>query len=76
MAEMVGLSRTIRRRKGAIGGLLATMKTGFARLTGRDRADELRLAEWSDYLLRDIGLDRSIRDEIDPRAKSTDWLMR
>jgi hypothetical protein len=32
--------------------------------------------EWPDYLLRDIGLDSTIRDEPDPRAKPTDFLTR
>jgi hypothetical protein len=74
MAEMVGLSRGLRRSNGVIGGLVGTLKLGLTRLTGGRRSNQLRLEEWPDYLLRDIGLDRRVREDIDPR--STDWLMR
>lgn len=74
MAEMVGLSRGLRRSHGVIGGLVGTLKLGLTRLTGGRRSNQLRLEEWPDYLLRDIGLDRRVREDIDPR--STDWLMR
>jgi hypothetical protein len=74
MAEMVGLSRGLRRSNGVIGGLVAMLKLGLTRLTGSRRSNQLRLEEWPDYLLRDIGLDRRVREDIDPR--STDWLMR
>ena len=76
MAEMVGLSQGLRRRNGAIGNLVAALKLGLARLSGRGSAAQLPLEEWPDYLLRDIGLDRTIRDQGDPRATSTDWLVR
>jgi hypothetical protein len=76
MAEMIGLSRVVGRRNGAIGGLVAALKRSLSHLTGSDRSPSLRPEEWPDYLLRDIGLDSTIRDESDPRAKSTDWLMR
>ena len=76
MAEMVGLSQGLRRRNGAIGNLVATLKMGLARISGRGSAAHLPLEEWPDYLLRDIGLDRTIRDQGDPRATSTDWLVR
>ena len=76
MAEMVGLSRGLRRRTGAIGGFAAVLKRGLARFSGGSRSAQLRPEEWPDYLLRDIGLDRTIRDEADPRAKPTAWLMR
>ena len=74
MAEMVGLSRGLRRSNGVVGGLVATVKLGFNRLTGR-RSTQLRLDEWPDYLLRDIGLDSTVRDQPDPRA-NTDYLIR
>jgi hypothetical protein len=73
MAEMVGLSRGLRRRNGAIGSFVAALKLGLARLSGNSRSAQLRPEEWSDYLLRDIGLDSTIRDELDPRAKPADW---
>jgi hypothetical protein len=71
----MGLSRGLRRRNGAIGGLVAALKHGLATLAG-NHSNRLRPEEWPDYLLRDIGLDRSIRDEVDPRGHATDWLMR
>ena len=74
MAEMVGLSRGLRRSNGVIGGLVATLKLGLSRLTGSRRSTQLRLDEWPDYLLRDVGLDRRVREDADPRG--ADWLMR
>ena len=76
MAEMVGLSRGLRRRNGAIGSFLAALKLGLARFSGGGESARLRPEEWPDYLLRDIGLDSRARDESDPRAKPTDWMMR
>jgi hypothetical protein len=74
MAEMVGLSHGLRRSNGLIVGLIATLKAGLGRLTGGRRSAQLRLEEWPDYLLRDIGLDARAREDADPRG--TDWLMR
>jgi hypothetical protein len=54
--------------------LVTALKFGLTRLAGRSRSTQLRLEEWPDYLLRDIGLDRRAREDADPR--STDWLMR
>jgi hypothetical protein len=76
MAEMIGLSRGVGHQTGAIGGLVAALKRSLSRLTGGDRSTSLRPEEWPDYLLRDIGLDGRIRDEVDPRGRPTDWLMR
>jgi hypothetical protein len=77
MAEMVGISCTAPRRNGAIGRLVAALQRGYARLTGGgERSSQLRLEDWPDYLLRDIGLDGSIRDQADLRGKPTDFLMR
>jgi len=76
MAEMIGLSRDIRRQNSALGGLVAALKRSIFRLTGSGRSASLRPEEWPDYLLRDIGLDGRVRDEVDPRGKPTDWLMR
>jgi len=75
MAEMMGVSRGFRRRNGTVGGLLAGLKQGLAGLAGGFRANQLRPEEWPDYLLRDIGLDNTIRDD-DPRGHATDWLAR
>jgi hypothetical protein len=76
MAEMIGLSRGVGHHNGAIGGLVAALKRALSRLTGGGRSTSLRPEEWPDYLLRDIGLDSTIRDEVDPRGRPTDWLMR
>ena len=75
MSEMVGVSRDCRHRNGALSGLLAALKLGLSRLTSR-RSSQLRLEEWPDYLLRDVGLDRSIHEPADPRAAVTDWPVR
>jgi len=76
MAEMIGFSQGVGHRNGAIGGLVAALKRSLFRLTGGGRSTSLRPEEWPDYLLRDIGLDSRVRDEVDPRGKPTDWLMR
>jgi len=74
MAETVGLPRGYRSPIGVFGGLFAALKRGFS-LAVRGRSATLRPEEWPDYLLRDIGLDRTGHDA-DPRAAQTDWLMR
>ena len=74
MADTIGLSRGHRRPSGVFGGIFATLKRSL-RLAARGRSATLRLEEWPDYLLRDIGLDRTVRDA-DPRAPRTDWLLR
>jgi hypothetical protein len=76
MAEMIGLSRGVGRQNGAIGSLVAALKRSLSHLAGSGRAASLRPEEWPDYLLRDIGLDSSVRDEGDPRGRPTDWLIR
>jgi hypothetical protein len=76
MAQMIGLSRGLRRPNGALGGLLSALKRGLAGLAGSHRSNRLRPEEWPDYLLRDIGFDHTVRDAPDPRGKPTDWLMR
>jgi uncharacterized protein YjiS (DUF1127 family) len=76
MAEMVGLSRGVRRPTGVIGGFLAALRLSLFRLGSGRRNARLELDEWPDYLLRDIGLDRSARDGADPRSLPTDWLAR
>jgi hypothetical protein len=74
MAEMVGLSHDCRRRTGVIGRFVAALKLGITRLAGGNRSAELRLEEWPDYLLRDIGLGRAEVDRSNPR--NIDWLGR
>jgi len=76
MAEIIGLSRGVGRQNGAIGGLVAALKRSLSRLAGGNRSSSLRPEEWPDYLLRDIGLDSTVRDAVDPRGKPIDWLMR
>ena len=76
MAEMVGLSRGLRRRNGAFGGFLAALRLGLSRLTWGRRNSRLELEEWPDYLLRDIGLDRSARQDSDPRSLPAGWPLR
>jgi hypothetical protein len=75
MAEMVGISCSAPRRNGAIGRLIAALQRGYARFTG-DRSSRLRVEDWPDYLLRDIGLDGRIGDQPGPRSRPTDFLMR
>lgn len=76
MAEMVELSRGLRRRNGAFRGFFAAFKLGLSRVTFGRRSSRLELEEWPDYLLRDIGFDRSARDAADPRSVPMDWLRR
>jgi hypothetical protein len=72
MAEMVGFSRGVRRSNGVVGGIVAALKLSLARLSF-GRRQKLNFEEWPDYLLRDIGLDRT---ELDPHTRSKDWLGR
>jgi hypothetical protein len=76
MAEMVGLSRGLRRSNGVVGSIVAAVKLGLNRFTAGGRSTRLRPEAWSDYLLRDIGLDGRVRDRDDPRGAPRDWLMR
>jgi uncharacterized protein YjiS (DUF1127 family) len=76
MAEMIGLSGTVGRRTGRIGGFIAALKGHLSRLRGGGRATRLPLDRWPDYLLRDIGLDRSVRDQDGARTTPADWLLR
>ena len=76
MADTIGLSRDLQRRTGVVGGLLAAIKLHWSRLASGRRASRLHLEEWPDYLLRDVGLDRSGRDRTDPRTLPTDWPLR
>ena len=69
MAEIVELSHTPRRRNGALGRLAAAIRRTWSSLTRNwRRAPRLRPEEWPDYLLRDVGLDRTARDETDPHT--------
>jgi len=74
MAEMVGFSRGLQRRNGAVGGLFGTLRLVLSRLAPGRGATRLHFEEWPDYLLRDIGVDRASLDPVDPR--SMDWLRR
>jgi uncharacterized protein YjiS (DUF1127 family) len=76
MAEMVGFSRGLQGRNGVVGGLVAVLKLGLSRLSRGRRSRHLQLDEWPDYLLRDIGLDRTEFDRADPRSRPIDWLGR
>jgi hypothetical protein len=76
MAQMVELSRGLRRPNGAIGGFFAALKLGLSRLTLGRRNKRLELEEWPDYLLRDIGLDRTARESADPRSVPMEWPLR
>jgi hypothetical protein len=76
MAEMTGLSCELPRRTGGIVGLVAALKASLSRIGFGRRAQNLRFEEWPDYLLRDIGLDRTKHDQTDPRSLPTDLLRR
>jgi hypothetical protein len=55
-------------------GFFATLKRSLSRLLPGHRGTRLEIEEWPDYLLRDIGMDRS---SIEPaKPWSTDWLRR
>ena len=69
MAEIAGLSHDARNRAGMFGRFLNAFKQGWSRLSrSRKRTSYLRAEDWPDYLLRDVGLDRTARDETDPRT--------
>jgi|1185.fasta_scaffold1688563_2 hypothetical protein len=73
MAEMVGRSRELRRPNGVIGGFLAALKSEWRRLRWQHREPRLRVEEWSDYLLKDVGLDRKMSAPTDPRDLTAGW---
>lgn len=76
MAEMIGVSQCTGPQNGVAGRLVSALKRGLSRLARGSRSSRLRLDEWPDYLLRDIGLDSTLRDQAEPRGKPTDFLMR
>lgn len=76
MAELVGLSHRCADRNETACRFVAVLKRGLAWFSGGARSSRLRPEEWPDYLLRDIGLDSTIRDPSEPRDRPTDFLMR
>jgi hypothetical protein len=76
MAELVGLSHRCADRNDTAGRLVAVLKRSLSLVSGGARSSRLRPEEWPDYLLRDIGLDSTIRDRAEPRGRPTDFLMR
>jgi hypothetical protein len=76
MAEMTGFSCELPRRTGGIVGLVAALKASLSHIGFGRRGQNLRFEEWPDYLLRDIGLDRTKHDRTDPRSLPTDLLRR
>jgi len=73
MAEMVGFSRSLRRPTSAIGGFLAALKREWLRLVWERREPRLRMEEWPDYLLKDIGLNRTQGESVEPRDLPAGW---
>jgi uncharacterized protein YjiS (DUF1127 family) len=73
MAEMIGLSHGLRRPTSAIGGILAALKNRWLRRLWERREPRLRMEEWPDYLLKDIGLDRTAGQSTDPRDLPMGW---
>jgi len=69
MAEMVGLSRTAARRGSAL-GLIALIRTVWRKRPGS--STRIHTEAWSDYMLRDIGLNR----ELGGPASLFDWRAR
>jgi hypothetical protein len=76
MAEMVPLSRRLPRPTGNISGWLMAIRRKCFQLRWERREPRLRVEEWPDYLLRDIGLRRSGSDGTDPRRLPTEWPLR
>jgi len=76
MAEMIGTSCDLRRPTKATGGWLAAIKSYWLQLSWRRREPRIRLEEWPDYLLRDIGLGRTSGADGDPRNLPIDWPLR
>jgi hypothetical protein len=76
MTEMVGFSRTLLHRKrsifgGWVFGFLPAIKASWRKQPG----SRIRAEDWSDYMLRDVGLSVTGRDQTDPRA-GLDWRFR
>lgn len=76
MAEMVGTNRDLHRPTSAIGGWLSAIKQYWLRISWERREPRLRMEEWPDYLLRDIGLGRTDGRTNDPRSLPMDWPLR
>jgi hypothetical protein len=76
MAEMAGVSRTIRGGGGWLSGTLAAIGAMVRRLRPVERASRLNPEEWPDYLLKDIGLPNAARGGQDPRALPLEWRLR
>jgi hypothetical protein len=56
MAEMVGLSHTAPRRNGSVFGLIGLLRAVWPKKA--DSGSQIHTEEWSDYMLRDVGLQR------------------
>ena len=76
MTELVGLAGRNRQRNGWLSAILAAIGGVVRRLRPASRGSRLNAEEWSDYLLRDIGLPGAARDRQDPRALPTSWPLR
>jgi hypothetical protein len=78
MAEIVDTSRTLSRSAEPL-SWLRRMLLGLARWRAdrHDRGRRIDEQAWSDYMLRDIGLDESRTGRgRDPRALPIDWPLR
>ena len=56
MAETVGLSHTAPRRSGPVFGLIGLLRAVWPNKA--DPGSRLHTEEWSDHMLRDVGLQR------------------
>ena len=70
MAEMVGLSRTAPRRNGSVFGLIRLLRAVWPKKA--DGGGPIHTEEWSDYMLRDVGLQR----DHGSRPSLFDWPIR
>ena len=75
MAKMMDVSRGLSGRT-ALDRLLGVFKLGWSRVSPRRRAPRLRMEEWPDYLLKDVGLGRAANNRTDPRAMPLNWTPR
>jgi uncharacterized protein YjiS (DUF1127 family) len=71
MAEMMELARRSDRPGRMLGALVGALRT-IVRLRSQVKP-RLRVEDWPDYRLRDVGLSRSGVERPDPRAYPVGW---
>ena len=71
MTETVGFTCTLPRKRGLLQGVIARITAAWPK-----RSSRIRTEDWSDYMLRDIGLSSAGRNSTDRSTSRLDWPMR